>query len=184
MYPSLPAAVRIRRKCVMAGDCLVFTGKRNPDGYGQIRVGEKLLSVHRVWWIAHGRELPEGMTLDHLCRVRNCVRLDHLEAVSMRENILRGDGPAARNARAVSCIRGHGLSTRKNGVRFCRECQKRRLRAKRAKDPAASNAAARERYKRNPESGRAASRRWKEKNRDKVLAYRIKHKRRRQPNAP
>ncbi len=52
-------------------------------------------------------QIPSGLTLDHLCRVRNCVNPAHLEPVTHRENTLRGDGVTAINARKTSCHRGH-----------------------------------------------------------------------------
>ncbi len=53
--------------------------------------------------------IPEGLTLDHLCRNRAYVNPDHMEAVSNKENILRGIGPTAQNARKQFCPQGHPL---------------------------------------------------------------------------
>lgn len=53
--------------------------------------------------------IPPGYQLDHLCRTPLCVRPDHLEPVTPRENTLRGNGPTARHARKTHCIRGHAL---------------------------------------------------------------------------
>ena len=129
----LPAAERIRLRCVQIGDCMVFTGAKNRKGYGQINLSwrpRKTGRVHRVWWLAHGREIPEGMQLDHLCRNRACVRLDHLEVVTARENILRGQGQAARNKRKTHCQRGHPFDAENtyihptSGRRICRICRR------------------------------------------------------------
>src|SRR5690348_5568596 len=60
--------------------CWLWTGRLN-HGYGYFRV--TILpggSAHRFAWRVMGRgEIPVGMQLDHLCRVRNCVNPDHLE---------------------------------------------------------------------------------------------------------
>lgn len=129
---TLPLAVRIRSKLIAEGDCLLWTGTKS-KGYGKIVVGKQTLRVHRVWWLAHGREIPDGMELDHLCRRRACVCLNHLEVVTSRENTLRGEGRAAENASKMTCLRGHEFSVRRNGWRQCLECQRLRDRARYAK---------------------------------------------------
>ena len=63
------------------------------------------------------------MVLDHLCRNRACVRLDHLEAVTDRENLLRGVGIAAQKGRRTTCPRGHAYDrTRQVNGKPAREC--------------------------------------------------------------
>jgi hypothetical protein len=71
--------------------------------------------------------IPEGLTIDHLCRVRHCVNPAHLEAVSERVNILRGNGAGARNARKTHCVKGHAFTPDNlyrdyQGYRRCRRC--------------------------------------------------------------
>jgi len=61
------------------------------DGYCQSRrVAYRGMMAHRAMWLHAGREIPEGMELDHTCRVRNCVNPDHLEPVPHGVNISRG----------------------------------------------------------------------------------------------
>jgi hypothetical protein len=67
------------------------------------------------------------LVLDHLCSNRRCVKPSHLEAVSFRENILRGCGPSAENARRSWCVNGHpyipeNTARTKGGDRYCRIC--------------------------------------------------------------
>lgn len=93
--------------------------------------------AHRVLYESWTGSIPEGCEPDHLCRVRHCVNPLHLEAVSHRENNLRGVGPIAMNARKTHCPKGHPfnetntiLHPRGNGVkRDCRECQRESWRA-------------------------------------------------------
>lgn len=78
------------------GSATLWTGFLAPDGYGQLNMpGGGKANAHAVAWIeAHG-PVPDGLELDHLCRVRHCVRLDHLEPVTHRENIIRGHAARA-----------------------------------------------------------------------------------------
>src|SRR3954464_9159650 len=89
------------------GGCWLWTKSINTrTGYGQIKVSGCLLQVHPWSYRFHVGEIPEGLVLDHLCRVRACVNPYHLEPVTHRVNILRGEGPAAVNARKIRCVRG------------------------------------------------------------------------------
>jgi len=100
-------------------------------GYGQISAGgrsRKILSAHRVAYEMLVGPIPEGLDLDHLCRVTLCVNPKHLEPVTHRENLLRGESPSAKHARKTECLRGHPLSganlyTDPKGRRQCRICR-------------------------------------------------------------
>lgn len=64
----------------------------NVHGYGQVRAGRgRTLKSHRVTYEYHRGLIPDGMVIDHLCRVKACVNPDHLEAVSQSENCRRID---------------------------------------------------------------------------------------------
>lgn len=71
--------------------------------------------------------VPNGLELDHLCRVRNCVNPSHLEPITHRENVLRGKTIAAARAAQTHCVNGHPLSgenlfRQHSGGRRCRTC--------------------------------------------------------------
>jgi len=111
--------------------CWMWTAALNHAEYGKIglsrRKGWDL--AHRVSWRLYRGEIPKGLTLDHLCRVRCCVNPDHLELVTLKVNTLRGAGTSAVNARKTHCPRGHPydrqlLSGRQKGRRFCSVCHK------------------------------------------------------------
>jgi len=98
---------RLGRKIV--GDCLIWTGAVDTNGYGVITDRSegkpKVRKVHRVaFYLANGR-WPDGVT-DHLCRVRPCAQPTHLEDVTDRENLQRGDSGVYNGAK-TRCPRGH-----------------------------------------------------------------------------
>ena len=77
--------------------------------------------------------IPEYLTLDHLCRVRNCVNPAHLEPVTSAENILRGMSSPAQNARKTECLNGHAFTVENTlinviGARVCRTCTRLNMR--------------------------------------------------------
>lgn len=114
------------------GPCLIFTGATNTGGYGQFRFNQRNGYAHRYAWERVNGPIPDGMTIDHLCRVRRCVNVDHLEVVDGITNYLRG--VEARNC----CPNGHAYTEdntvrHRNGVRRCRICQKRQHEAQKRK---------------------------------------------------
>jgi len=93
--------------------CWNWIGAIVPGGYGKFSVEKnkirKCFNAHR-WSYEYFKEpIPAGLTLDHLCRNRRCVNPDHLEPVSIRENLLRGNGVSGVNARKTHCPKGHPL---------------------------------------------------------------------------
>lgn len=126
---------RIQKKIRIDPDgCWRWLGIRH-QGYGWTRAPHSgpMSNAHRVVYEMVFGTLPQGLHVDHLCRVKECVNPDHLEAVSPRVNILRGEGIPAKNARKTHCLRGHPLSGANlyvyKGGRWCRECRRERNRS-------------------------------------------------------
>src|SRR5438132_10157018 len=106
--------------------CWIWEGAWSKKGYGNVRYEGKVQAAHRVFYMLLRGPIPEGLTLDHLCRVRSCVNPDHLEIVTNRVNRERGYSPPAMNRRKTHCKRGH-LFDEHNTVhegknRHCRKC--------------------------------------------------------------
>ena len=108
--------------------CWVYDGARSPEGYGRFRT----LYVHRLSYTHHNAPIPEGMVVDHLCRNRACWRPDHLDMVTQRVNVLRGESPGAKIRLSGTCARGHSGDTWVSADgkrRQCRICSRERQRA-------------------------------------------------------
>jgi hypothetical protein len=131
---------------VIAGPngCRLWTGAKNDGGYGQLHHDGRTQYVHRLAYETFVGPIPDGFQIDHLCRTRLCVNPEHLEAVTQRENILRGESAQAHHARATHCIAGHPLSgdnlyVRPDGKgRNCKRCQLRRNRERSERTKVAS----------------------------------------------
>lgn len=114
--------------------CHVWTGGTDTPGYGTISVrGLKNVHAHRLALVAALQyDIPADWHVDHLCRNRRCVNVEHLEAVPAKVNILRGQGPTAANARRSTCDKcGARLEPVSSGRR-CMSCQRKNWAERRA----------------------------------------------------
>lgn len=89
---------------VTESGCWIWTLALSHNGYGLIGTGNgpkrnHLGRVHRVSYELYRGPIPEGMQLDHLCRVRCCANPWHCEIVDNNTNVMRGVGPTAVNAK-------------------------------------------------------------------------------------
>lgn len=92
-------------------ECWLWTKATNQKGYGAITYkGLKEKRVHRISYMLYVGKIKPGLSIDHLCRNRNCFNPNHLEAVTNKENIIRGHSPSARNKRKTKCKNDHALS--------------------------------------------------------------------------
>lgn len=82
-------SARFWSKVDKGDDCWVWTGWTDRDGYGALDVGGKFTRAHRFAYEELVGPIPEGLTIDHLCRVKHCVNPAHLEPVTAEENTRR-----------------------------------------------------------------------------------------------
>lgn len=109
--------------------CMLWTSTKSHNGYGLFTLGDARPRTHRISYeLAYGA-IPDGLVIDHLCRVRHCVAPDHLEAVTRQENVRRGlTGKLNHaNGRKTACLRGHAFTAENTyrdpaGRRSCRAC--------------------------------------------------------------
>jgi hypothetical protein len=129
--PADPAE-RLALKTAVSDGCWLWTGRLRPDGYAQISVNGRYMLAHRLAWMLEKGAVPTGLELDHLCGMRHCVRIEHLEPVTHAENVHRGraaEVAAARMLARTHCKHGHEFSPDNTyinclGKRVCNACRR------------------------------------------------------------
>jgi len=109
--------------------CWNWLGYLDKDGYGDFRYHGKRWRAHRLSFLFKHRTIDNTKQIDHTCRNTSCVNPDHLEEVTCRENLMRGQTYAAHAASKTQCKRGHMFNRKntyiaKNGTRKCRACDR------------------------------------------------------------
>lgn len=124
-----PAIERLLAKIKFdhATGCWVSQYKPTNQGYTMVGTSPgRFVLAHRLAYEFYRGPIPAGLDLDHLCRVRRCCNPLHLEPVTRRENMVRGESPTMRAHLSNTCKRGHSLLdaySTKRGGRICRTCQ-------------------------------------------------------------
>lgn len=119
---------RLMDRHTARGECWEWNGYRDAEGYGYTTFRAKRARVHRVAYELMVGTIPEGLTLDHLCRNRACFNPAHLDPVPIGENVRRGEGATFKETDV--CPNGHAKTSdnvrirvsRGRTYRTCREC--------------------------------------------------------------
>lgn len=122
-----PLAARLMLACVAEPNtgCWLWLLKPDDCGYGRFQLKRRSVHAHRVAYQVLVGDIPAGLEIDHLCRVRSCVNPDHMELVTPLENKLRA---IPHNRTVTHCKHGHALSGANlymspgSGKRACRAC--------------------------------------------------------------
>jgi hypothetical protein len=139
---GVPPLQRFWAKVRKTEGCWLWTDKPRKDGYGALFVNGHPVLAHRFAYELLVGPVPDGKGLDHVkargCTNRHCVNPAHLEPVTTKENVLRGDGLTAHKARQVACIHGHAFTEentyhKPKGGRGCKECRRNNVRLSREK---------------------------------------------------
>lgn len=133
---TVPEFVRFWNKTErVESGCIEWTAYKNKEGYGWFRLSDGVIPAHRYAYQALVGPIPDGLVLDHLCRVRHCVRVDHLEAVTPAENNRRNV-----YSHATHCRHGHEFTPEntynpQGTEQICRTCLREAGRRHDAKRP-------------------------------------------------
>lgn len=121
-----------RTFAVVEGGCWHHANRPQSAGYVQIAVAGRKTLVHRWTYAEANGPIPDGLTIDHLCRNRRCANPAHLEAVTLLENIRRAPRYTTNECHRGHLLAGDNLRKRKDNRRECRTCYIDWRRARRA----------------------------------------------------
>lgn len=119
--------------------CWIWQASKMPNGYGQYRSADRLPFTksaypHRIAYTILVGDIPDNLQVDHLCRNRDCCNPAHLEPVTCKVNLHRGQHPSIIIHLSSMCKYGHSMTPDNIYTVFvkgkqrerCRECCLRR----------------------------------------------------------
>lgn len=125
---------RLFRGSVKNGDCILYGGSKDKDGYGVFFFRQKTRRAHRVtYWATHG-DIPKDRVVNHTCGNRACINIAHLELLTVRDNNFKDSKSLSYfNSIKTHCPQGHPYDRKYGNQRYCSICdaaKKKRLRVK------------------------------------------------------
>lgn len=116
---------------VLRKPCREWFRAADPEGYGRVRYDGRNWLVHRLVYTLTVAPVPNELDMDHVCRNPCCCEVTHLQPISRRVNLLRGEGLTAKHAFATHCPAGHLYDEKHTHAygpegrwRRCRECNR------------------------------------------------------------
>jgi|ERR1035437_6160 hypothetical protein len=136
---ELPARL-VKKYEIQEDGCWLWVAAKDRGGYGVVRFNGKACRAHRVMYELLIGPIPDGLVIDHLCKVRACVNPVHMEPVTIAENTFRGTiyiRKAEWAASITHCPFGHPYDESNTDYqphgRRCRQCHNRRERERQAR---------------------------------------------------
>lgn len=129
---SVKDIIRFNEKLnLLENGCLEFLGHVNHNGYCSFRVGTKMYRAHRFAWELYIGKIPDNLVLHHKCRNKKCCNINHLQIVTVKENLLLDETMASVNLSKTHCPKGHEYNSDNTriskGKRSCVICNKIKL---------------------------------------------------------
>ncbi len=114
---------RFLDKIIIVGSgCWEWQAAKNNIGYGVFHF-KKLVLAHRFSYEYYHGEITVGLVIDHKCNNRACVNPEHLQEITQKANLLRGNTLQGINSRKTQCSKGHPYDyVDSNGGRRCKKC--------------------------------------------------------------
>ena len=84
---NLSPRERLESRTTRNGECIEFTSRNSPDGYGRLQIDYKRFLAHRLSYELNVGPIPEGMVVRHKCDNKPCVNPEHLEVGTYKDNI-------------------------------------------------------------------------------------------------
>lgn len=104
-------------------NCFIWQRYLDKDGYGSFYFKQKLRRAHRVAYYFKSGDIPKGMVIDHICRNRSCVNIEHLRCISKKQNTLENSRSVGSiNKMKEFCKNGHKFDKKYGKQRYCSIC--------------------------------------------------------------
>lgn len=122
------------------GECKLWNGHLDKDGYGSFYFRKKNRRAHRVAYYLQNGGIPDDLVIDHICRNRNCVESTHLKTVTKLENTMENSkSVGAINKAKTTCKFGHPYNRFYGKQRYCSICESEKTKRLRKKWLAEAN---------------------------------------------
>lgn len=122
----------LRRTYVTSKGCWIWRGSKHDKGYARVYFKGKMYSGHRFMYELFRGNVPNGLEMDHSCKVTSCINPYHVEPVTHLENVRRGN--ANYNIYKTHCSNGHMFTDMNTYIRhnkdgsyrgrMCRTCNR------------------------------------------------------------